>query len=84
MAGMTSFLDTLTINAEGGKCSIPVPWHHADILHQRLRQRGCPATLYLDPGPREARLEFWPTVDPNRVRQTLEALRVVLVPRAPS
>lgn len=42
--------------------AFPVPWERADDLRSRLRKRGYPATVCLDPEDRSARLEPWPGV----------------------
>jgi hypothetical protein len=42
--------------------AFPVPWDRADDLRSRMKKRGYPATVCLDPSSREAKLEPWPGV----------------------
>ena len=59
-----------------GRWSVPIPWRRARDLQFRLRERGCPATVCLDPALRAARLEPWPGVDPSHFMAELTALTV--------
>lgn len=58
-----------------GEWSFPVPWTRADEVRTRLRRRGLPATVCLDPLAHEARLEPWPGV---AVQHFITALRECL------
>ena len=62
------------ITCERGRWYVSVPWDQADNLRNRLKRRGCPSTLCLDPLARQARLELWPGVSPDQVLSELESL----------
>lgn len=59
-----------------GLWSVSIPWRRASDLQTRLRKRGCPATVCLDPEGRSAWLEPWPEVDPSLFMAELSALTI--------
>jgi hypothetical protein len=60
------------VTSECGRWYVSVPWEQADNLRSRLKRRGCPSTVCLDPLARQARLELWPGVSPDQVAAELE------------
>ncbi len=75
MTSEVLFPDAPAVVIEGVRRYIPIPWEGADALREALLQRGCPATLCLDPENRQARLELWPGVTAEAVRAVLDARR---------
>lgn len=70
---MTHLNNKIQILSERGRTCIPVPWHQADKLHNKLKTLGYGSTLYLDPEDYHAHLELWPGVDPDGVMAALAA-----------
>jgi hypothetical protein len=59
-----------------GRWSVAIPWNRADDIQTRLRKRGCPTTVCLNPEDRMAWLEPWPEVDPSQLLAELKSLRI--------
>jgi hypothetical protein len=57
-----------TINSNGGRIIVDVPWRQADSLHAYLRRNGIVATEHLDPASHTARIEPADGTDPHRLR----------------
>ena len=74
---MTYALQTepLLATEDGGRWFVRVPWDRADHLHAALRRRGLDSTLCLVPDTRDARLELWPGVEPERILAELNELQ---------
>ncbi len=62
------------VTSECGRWYVSVPWEQADNLRNKLKRRGCPSTLCLDPLARRARLELWPGVSPDQALAELESV----------
>jgi hypothetical protein len=61
------------VTSECGRWYVSVAWEQADNLRSRLKRKGCPSTVCLDPLARRARLELWPGVSPDQVAAELES-----------
>ncbi len=59
----------------GDGYAIPVPWEKADEWQARLRDRGIPATVVMEPLEKEAHLELSPGVDVRQVRSLIDEWR---------
>ncbi len=56
---------------EGGRLLVRVPWEQADNLRRNLIRAGVGATLHLDVARREARIEPWTNLGPERLGEIL-------------
>jgi hypothetical protein len=73
--GITSCTHAGTrVSSECGRWYVSVSWDQAENLQSRLKRRGCPSTVCLDPHARSARLELWPGVSPDQVAAELETV----------
>ena len=63
------------LTSERGRWYVAVPWDCAHQWHARLGREGLQSTLCLDPAAREARLELWQGVDPQRALAVLQEMR---------
>jgi hypothetical protein len=72
MAIQALFPDAPIITVEGGRSYLTIGWNEAEPVHAALRRSGCPTTLCLNPETRQARLELWPGVTPERALAVLE------------
>ncbi len=75
MTNNETLFEPLRVTSDAGKLAVDVPWREAEALQTYLRQKDLGATICFDPRTHEARLEMWPGVDADALRQALTGWR---------